>query len=89
MNERLRAIAKTAALLAATGAAFFTWVFFEEFWRYRTLFDTEGRYFDPEAMIVHSAAQTERAHRFWADQDGLVRSLDNRISETWTGGRSF
>ena len=37
------------------GFAFFLWLFYELYWKYRNQFNEEDRYFDPENMVVYHA----------------------------------
>ena len=49
----LRLAAFLSAGLAALGAALFGWLYYDLYWRWRPLFDADGRYLDEETMVVH------------------------------------
>lgn len=46
-------IAYVSIGLAAIGAAMFGWLYYDLFWRWRAHFNSEGRYFDEETMMVY------------------------------------
>ena len=42
-----------ASLLSAACAMLFAFLYYSLYWRYRTLFNEQGRYFDATEMVVH------------------------------------
>lgn len=42
-----------ASLLSAVCAVLFALLYYNLYWRYRTLFNEQGRYFDAKEMVVH------------------------------------
>ena len=42
-----------AASLCAAASAFFGFLYYELYWKYRGLFNEQGRYFDEADMVVH------------------------------------
>ena len=42
-----------AASLCTAASAFFGFLYYALYWKYRDLFNAQGRYFDEAAMVVH------------------------------------
>ena len=42
-----------AASLCTAASAFFGFLYYALYWKYRNLFNEQGRYFDEAAMVVH------------------------------------
>ncbi len=51
--EALRRAAYLWVAIACACTAFFAWLYYELYWRWRALFNSEGRYFDEDDMVVH------------------------------------
>ncbi len=47
--------------LAGLGAAFFGWLYYDLYWRWRSHFDANGRYFDEQTMVVYHAQNSALA----------------------------
>lgn len=39
--------------LSALGSALLGWLYYDLYWRWRAHFNSEGRYFDEESMVVY------------------------------------
>lgn len=39
--------------LSALGSALFGWLYYDLYWRWRVHFNSEGRFFDEEGMVVY------------------------------------
>ncbi len=40
-------------VIAGLSAAFFAWLYYDLYWRWRGRFNAEGRYFDEDAVVVY------------------------------------